>query len=71
MTSIHLETKQDKYLISIDKATFDKEWLLRLIERLRMEELAQQFDFGEDIEQVGEEIKSDWWAKNKNRFIDE
>ncbi len=71
MTSIHLETKQDKYLISIDKATFDKEWLLRLIERLRMEELAQQFDFGEEIEQVGEEIKSDWWAKNKKRFIDE
>lgn len=34
MTSIHLDTQDDKYLISLDKASFDKEWLMGLIERL-------------------------------------
>ena len=71
MTSIHLDTQDDKYLISLDKASFDKEWLMGLIERLRMEELARKFNFDEDSEQVGEDIKSDWWNKNKSRFMNE
>ena len=71
MTSIHLDTNEEKYLISLDKASFDKEWLIGLIERLRMEELAHKFNFSEDIEQLGEDIKSDWWSKNKHRFINE
>ncbi len=71
MTSIHLDTQDDKYLISLDKASFDKEWLMGLIERLRMEELARKFNFDEDSEQLGEDIKSDWWNKNKSRFINE
>lgn len=71
MTHIQLETKADKYLISIDKAAIDREWLVQLIEKLRIEELAKQFDFDEDIEALGEQIKADWWAKNKERFIHE
>ena len=71
MTHIQLETQADKYLISIDKATFDREWIVRLIEKLRTEELARQFNFDEDVEALGEQIKSDWWAKNKERFIHE
>ena len=71
MTGIQLNTQNDKYLISIDKSMFDKEWLIKLLENLRVEELARKFDFDESIETLGEEIKADWWAKNKNRFINE
>jgi hypothetical protein len=71
MTSIHLDTNSDKYVISIDKKALDKTWLIKLVEKLRVEELAQQFDFNEEIEEIGEQIKSDWWKKNKHRFIDE
>jgi hypothetical protein len=71
MTGIQLNTQKDKYLISIDKSMFDKAWLLKLLENLRVEELAHKFDFDESIETLGEDIKADWWAKNKNRFINE
>lgn len=71
MTGIQLNTQNDKYLISLDKSMFDKEWLVKLLESLRVEELARKFDFDESIETLGEEIKADWWAKNKNRFINE
>jgi hypothetical protein len=71
MTGIQLNTQNDKYLISIDKSLFDKEWLVKLLESLRVEELARKFNFDESIETLGEEIKADWWAKNKNRFINE
>ena len=71
MTTIQLDTQPDKYLISIDRSAIDRQWLVQLIERLRMEELAAQFDFGEDVEALGEQIKADWWEKNKSRFIHE
>lgn len=71
MTGIHLDTQNDKYMISVDKSVFDREWLIRLLENLRVEELAHKFDFDENIEELGEEIKADWWAKNKKRFINE
>ena len=71
MTSIRLDTQNDKYTISVDKSAFDKAWIVRLVENLRMEELAHQFNFGEEIEVLGEEIKANWWATNKARFINE
>jgi hypothetical protein len=71
MTGIQLNTQNDKYLISIDKSMFDKEWLVKLLENLRIQELARKFDFDESIETLGEEIKADWWEKNKKRFINE
>ncbi len=71
MTTIQLDTQPDKYLISIDRSAIDRQWLVQWIERLRMEELAAQFDFGEEVEALGEQIKADWWEKNKSRFIHE
>ena len=49
MTGIQLNTQNDKYLISIDKSMFDKEWLIKLLENLRVEELARKFDFDESV----------------------
>ncbi len=54
MTSIHLDTNSNKYVISIDKKALDKTWLIKLVEKLRVEKLAQQFDFDEEIEELGE-----------------
>jgi hypothetical protein len=71
MSHIQVDTQADRYVISLDKALFDREWLVRLVERLRVEELARQLDLGEEVEALGEEIKADWWEKNKHRFIHE
>lgn len=71
MSRILVETDADRYLISLDKASFDREWLVRLVERLRVEELARQLDLDESVEELGEQIKADWWEKNKSRFIHE
>ena len=49
MTGIQLNTQNDKYLISIDKSMFDKEWLVKLLENLRVEELARKFNFDEGV----------------------
>ncbi|RYF74808.1 MAG: hypothetical protein EOO39_07965 [Cytophagaceae bacterium] len=71
MSHIQLETQSDKYLISLDKASFDREWLVRFVERIRIEELAGQLNLGKEVEDIGEQIKADWWEKNKGRFIND
>ena len=69
MQAIDLQTTNDKFLISIDKDLVDKEFLLNLIEKIRLEYLVRKADFDESIEDLGEEIKADWWAKNKDRLL--
>lgn len=69
MQIIDLQTTDDKFLISIDKNSIDKEFLLELIEKIRLESLIRKADFDESIEDLGEEIKADWWKKNKSKFI--
>lgn len=71
MQTIDLQTTEDKFLISIDKDSIDKEFLLNLIEKIRLESLIRKADFDENIEDLGEEIKADWWQKNKSKFIKE
>ncbi len=69
MQAIDIQTTDDKFLISIDKNLVDKEFLFDLIEKIRLESLIRKVDFDESIEDLGEEIKADWWKKNKDRFI--
>jgi hypothetical protein len=71
MTQIHLDIQEDKYLISLDKKTFDRTWIVRFLEKIRVEELSKQLDLGDEIDALGETIKEEWWAKNKSRFIHE
>ncbi len=69
MQVIDLQITNDKFLISIDKNSVDKEFLLNLIEKIRLEYLVRKVDFDETIEDLGEEIKTDWWQKNESKFI--
>ncbi len=69
MPSINVETTADRFLISIDKNLITKEMLLKLLNQLRLESLAQRVDLDESIEDVGEEIKASWWQQNKERLL--
>lgn len=69
MEAVTLETQNDRFLISIDRNYVDQDFLIRLIERIKLEHLVQKADFDESIEALGEKIKSDWWATNKDRLL--
>lgn len=69
MQAINVETTADRFLISIDKSIVTKEMLLKLLNQLRLESLAQHADLDESIEDVGEEIKASWWQQNKERLL--
>ena len=69
MSHITFNSSSDRFIISIDKKAIDKDTLLRVIEQLRLEFLAQKVNFDLSIEELGEEITKNWWAGNKDRFI--
>ena len=69
MEAIELKSYKNKYLISLDKSYFDKEIIYNLLERLRIEYLAKKISFNKSIEDLGEEIKEEWWKKNKDKFL--
>ena len=56
MQAIDLQTTNDKFLISIDKNLVDKEFLLNLIEKIRLESLVCKVDFDESLEDLGEAV---------------
>jgi hypothetical protein len=67
--ALTLQTVDNRFLISIDKTFIEQDFLIRLMNRIRIEYLAKKIDFDESIEILGEEIKSNWWEKNKNRLL--
>ncbi|MCK4661845.1 MAG: hypothetical protein KAT68_03185 [Bacteroidales bacterium] len=69
MKAIRFEKTDKKFLISLDKSYFDKETLLNLLERFRIEYLAKKADFDDSIIELGEQIKDKWWENNKNNYL--
>lgn len=69
MQAIHVETTADRFVISIDRNLITKEMLLRLLNQLRLESLAQRVDFDESIEDLSEELKASWWQQNKEPLL--
>jgi len=52
MKAINLEANDTTYLLSIDKNAIDKEVLLDLIERIRLEYLIKKNDFNEELKEA-------------------
>ena len=71
MLAIDIQNQPDRYVISIAKDAMDKDALLRLLENLQLEQLAQKIDFDDSLLSLGEEINANWWQINKHRFIEE
>ncbi|HYV90724.1 MAG TPA: hypothetical protein VE978_03035 [Chitinophagales bacterium] len=69
MEPITLEKKDHKFHLTIDDSIIDRESLVQFIERLHFEYLIRKAKFDEDIEGLGQEIKSKWWEENKMRLL--
>ena len=67
--ALTLQTVDNRFLISIDKTFIEQDFLIRLMNRIRLEYLAKVIDFDESVELLAEEMKSNWWDKNKSRLL--
>ena len=69
MEAVEVTSLKDRLVISIDKSLVSKEYLLNLLNRLYLEDLSKKADFDEKVLEISEEIKSNWWKENKDRFL--
>ncbi len=69
MKNFSIENKKNQIVVKINKKGFDENYLINLIKRLKIEELAQKSDFNADIMTIAEEINQEWWDANGEDFL--
>ncbi len=69
MKNLVIENKGNQIILKINKKGFDENYLISLVKRLQVEELAQKSDFDSNILSVAEQINQDWWDKNGKKFL--
>ena len=70
MQVFDVQSKEDKIIITIDRSSVAINFLESFLDRLRVEQIVQKAEFSEDILVEAENIKHEWWRKNKDRFLE-
>jgi len=67
---ITVEKTQNDVRVTIPKDALPPSQLNAFLDWLRLEEIAQRSHLSdEEANRIAEEIKAEWWAANKDRFI--
>jgi hypothetical protein len=69
MEALSVKQTNQSVVITLDKSVFDVNYISNLLTQIRTEYLVQQADFDESIEEIADEIKSNWWAKNREHIL--
>lgn len=69
MNNLSIQTKGDEMVIRLNRSGFNDNYLLSMIRRLQLEELAKKANFNDDILEIAEEIDQKWWNKNGEEFL--
>ena len=70
MEGYKVKSSDTQIQISIDRSLVDIDSINNLLERLRVEELVKKAKFTEKVLNVAEEIKKNWWKKNKVKYME-
>jgi len=70
MENLIIEDDENKIILKLNKNQFDPNYLITLIKRLRLEELAQKSDFNGDLLAVATQINTEWWNENGKDFLE-
>lgn len=71
MDNLVIENKKNQLILKLNKKGFNEEYLISLVKRLQVEELAQKSKFSSDILSIAEQINQEWWDNNKDSFLKE
>jgi hypothetical protein len=69
MKNLEIENQGNQLILGINRKGFDENYLISLLKRLQVEELAQKSDYKSEILRIVEQINQDWWDKNREIFL--
>ena len=68
MQGLEITSDSKKLVFSIDKSNFSEQVLLEITKIVRLEYLIEKAGFSDEVINIGNEIKSDWWEKNMEQY---
>jgi hypothetical protein len=71
MENLVIENKGNQMILKLNKKGFDEDYLISLVKRLQVEDLARKSKFKTDILTIAEQINKDWWDLNGDKFLKE
>jgi hypothetical protein len=69
MENLVIENNGNQMILKLNKKGFDESYLISLVNRLQIENLANKSGFGTDILNIAEQINQDWWDQNGDTFL--
>lgn len=69
MESIKIDNNGSRINISIDKNIIDSESLINLLKKLKYQELIKKAEFSDEIEDIADLIKTEWWKNNSKNYM--
>ena len=69
MENTVIQNKKDQMILTLKKKGFDDAYLISLVKRLQIEELAQKSKFKNDILGIADQINDEWWIQNGDKFL--
>jgi hypothetical protein len=71
MENLVIENKGNQMILKLNRKGFDENYLISLVKRLQVEDLARKSKFKTDILSIAEQINKDWWDLNGDKFLKE
>jgi hypothetical protein len=71
MEDLVIENSGNQMILKLNKNGFDDNYLISLVKRLQIENLAKKSKFDSQILNVAEQINNDWWKNNGEEFLKE
>ena len=69
MEAVEIKKEAGKYIFSIDESQMDRLSLEKILNRIWMQYLVEKAQFDQSVLELGAEMKSDWWQKNKTEIL--
>lgn len=69
MKNLEIENKGGQMILKLNKEAFDESYLVSLVSRLQVEELARKAEFTPDVLSIAEQINQDWWDSYGEQFL--
>jgi hypothetical protein len=69
MRNLNIDTKGDSIVLTLNRKGFDRDYIISLVRRLKLEELAKRSGFTEDVKDIADELDKGWWDDNGEQFL--
>lgn len=69
MRNLTIATKGDKMILTLNRKGFDPNYIIALIKRLKLEELAQKSGYTDSMSAIAEDLNQQWWDENAESFL--